>query len=65
MGGDGGRPSGVKDPVRSARNVLAFYRGRKTMKHLAGSVVAISGAGSGIGRALAQEFARRGARLSL
>lgn len=35
------------------------------MKHLAGSVVAISGAGSGIGRALAQEFARRGARLSL
>ncbi len=35
------------------------------MKHLTGSVVAISGAGSGIGRALVQEFARHGARLSL
>lgn len=35
------------------------------MKQLKGRVVAISGAGSGIGRALAQEFARHGARLSL
>lgn len=35
------------------------------MKHLQGQVVAISGAGSGIGRALAHEFARQGSRLSL
>lgn len=35
------------------------------MKHLQGQVVAISGAGSGIGRALAHEFARHGSRLSL
>ena len=35
------------------------------MKNLQGQVVAISGAGSGIGRALAHEFARHGSRLSL
>lgn len=35
------------------------------MKNLQGQVVAISGAGSGIGRALAHEFARQGSRLSL
>ena len=35
------------------------------MKNLLGQVVAISGAGSGIGRALAHEFARQGSRLSL
>lgn len=35
------------------------------MKSLQGQVVAISGAGSGIGRALAHEFARQGSRLSL
>ncbi len=35
------------------------------MKNLQGRVVAISGAGSGIGRALAHEFARHGSRLSL
>lgn len=35
------------------------------MKSLQGQVVAISGAGSGIGRALAHEFARHGSRLSL
>lgn len=35
------------------------------MKHLAEGIVVISGAGAGIGRALAQEFARHGARLSL
>lgn len=35
------------------------------MKNLQGRVVAISGAGSGIGRALAHEFARHGCLLSL
>ncbi len=35
------------------------------MKQLQGKVVAISGAGSGIGRALAHEFARHGSLLSL
>ncbi len=35
------------------------------MKSLKGKVVAITGAGSGIGRALAHEFARQGALLSL
>lgn len=35
------------------------------MKNLQGLVVAITGAGSGIGRALAAEFARHGCRLSL
>lgn len=35
------------------------------MKNLQGQVVAISGAGSGIGRALAHEFARHGSHLSL
>jgi NAD(P)-dependent dehydrogenase (short-subunit alcohol dehydrogenase family) len=35
------------------------------MKHFEGRVVAITGAGSGIGRALAHEFAQRSAHLSL
>jgi NAD(P)-dependent dehydrogenase (short-subunit alcohol dehydrogenase family) len=35
------------------------------MKDLSGRVVAITGAGSGIGRALAHEFASRGCRLAL
>lgn len=35
------------------------------MQHLEGRVVAITGAGSGIGRALAAEFARLGAHLAL
>jgi NAD(P)-dependent dehydrogenase (short-subunit alcohol dehydrogenase family) len=37
----------------------------RTMREIRGAVAVITGAGSGIGRALAQELARRGAQLAL
>src|ERR1051326_5869791 len=37
----------------------------RAMQTIAGSIAVITGAGSGIGRALAQELARRGAQLAL
>lgn len=43
----------------------ATWRKRRRMKDFRDQVVAISGAGSGIGRALAHEFSRRGSRLCL
>ena len=51
--------------TRAARTAAAPPRGRQRMKTLNDKVVVITGAGSGIGRALAVNLARRGSLLAL